>query len=136
MNIERPNNARHWAAIPLHSIAAREIVLGSGAKIRPANKHDIDEGKKYLFGFLSLLPDLKFIVLSGGKAQKAATLITAKYPKISIVRMPHPSPLFVNQCPRKQIQNTANTTSSFSQCLVAPVGSCPALGEIKYCCVT
>lgn len=65
--------------------------IGSGTKIRPANKHDIDEGKKYLFGFLSLLPDLKFIVLSGRKAQKAATLITAKYPKISIVRMPPPA---------------------------------------------
>jgi uracil-DNA glycosylase len=73
--------------------------IGSGSKIRPANKNDIDEGKKYLLNFLSLLPNLRIIVLGGRKAQKAEALITANCPEISIVKMPHPSPLFVNNAP-------------------------------------
>ncbi len=80
-----------WNVVPWY--------IGSGTKIRPANKHDIDDGKKYLLNLLSLLPNLRIIVLGGKKAQKAEVLIAATYPEIIVVKMPHPSPLFVNNAP-------------------------------------
>jgi uracil-DNA glycosylase len=89
----------HQAGLPRELTISWNIVpwyIGSGTKIRPANKNDIDEGKKYLLNLLSLLPHLKIIVLGGRKAQKAEALITATYPEIIIMKMPHPSPLFVN----------------------------------------
>lgn len=78
--------------------------IGSGTKIRPANKTDIDEGKKYLLNLLSLLKNLQIIVLGGKKAQKAETLLAATYPEIAIVKMPHPSPLFVNNAPENKFK--------------------------------
>lgn len=90
------------ASLPREITISWNIVpwyIGSGTKIRPANKNDIDKGKKYLLKFLSLLPNLRIIVLGGKKAQKAEALITANFPEISIVKMPHPSPLFVNNAP-------------------------------------
>ena len=78
--------------------------IGSGTKIRPANKYDIDEGRRYLLNLLSLLQNLQIIVLGGKKAQKAEALITANYPEITIVKMPHPSPLFVNNAPENKFK--------------------------------
>jgi hypothetical protein len=77
--------------------------IGTGAKIRPANKDDIKQGKKYLLRLLSLLPHLKIIVLSGRKAQKAEALIIDSYPAITLIKMPHPSPLFVNNAPDNKL---------------------------------
>ncbi len=73
--------------------------IGSGAKIRPADNNDIDEGKKYLLRLITLLPNLRIIVLGGRKAEKAEALITVSCPTITIVKMPHTSPLFVNNAP-------------------------------------
>jgi|SRR3989339_739367 len=83
-----------WNVVPWY--------IGTGTKIRPANKNDIDEGKKYLRDLLSLLPKLRIIVLGGRKAQKAETLITAYFPDITLIKMPHPSPLFVNNAPENK----------------------------------
>jgi hypothetical protein len=78
--------------------------IGSGTKIRPANSNDIDEGKKYLVSLISLLQNLQIIVLGGKKAQKAEALITTTYPKLTIVKMPHLSPLFVNNAPENKFK--------------------------------
>ncbi len=76
--------------------------IWTGTKIRPANKNDIEGGKKYLLDLLSLLPNLICISLCGRKAQKAQALIRASYPDISLINMPHPSPLFVNNSPENK----------------------------------
>ena len=85
-----------WNVVPWY--------IGSGTKIRPTNNNDIDKGKKYLLNLLSLLPNLRIIVLGGRKAQKAKALITANYPEITIVQMPHRSPLFVNNAPENKFK--------------------------------
>lgn len=85
-----------WNAVPWY--------IGTGIKIRPANKNDIARGKKYLLDLLSLLPNLRIIVLGGRKAQKAETLIKAAYPDITLMKMPHPSPLFVNNAPENRFK--------------------------------
>ena len=73
--------------------------IGTGSKIRPADKNDIEKGKEYFFRLLSLLQHLQLIVLSGKKAQKAETWITTARPDITLIKMPHPSPLFINNAP-------------------------------------
>jgi uracil DNA glycosylase len=78
--------------------------IGTETKIRPANKSDINEGKKYLLDLICLLPALRIIVLGGLKAQKAETLLKAAYPDITIIKMPHPSPLFVNNAPGNKLK--------------------------------
>lgn len=70
--------------------------IGSGKKIRPANTKDIVQAKKYLFRLLSLLPRLRVVVLSGKKAQKAESFLKDKNLTVALIKMPHPSPLFVN----------------------------------------
>lgn len=95
------------AALPREITISWNIVpwyIGSGTKIRPANKNDINDGKKYLLNLLSLLPNLRIIVLGGKKAQKTEALITTNYPEIPVVQMPHPSPLFVNNAPENKFK--------------------------------
>jgi hypothetical protein len=89
----------HQAGLPRELTISWNIVpwyIGTGSKIRPANKKDIEQGKEYLFRLLSLLPHLKVIVLSGRKAQKAETLMKETGLSITLMKMPHPSPLFIN----------------------------------------
>ena len=95
----------HKAALPRELTIAWNIVpwyIGTGSKIRPANGQDIAQGKEYLFRLLSLLPHLKVIVLSGRKAQKAETLLHDNGLSITLIKMPHPSPLFVNNSPENK----------------------------------
>lgn len=97
----------HEAGLPRELTISWNVVpwyIGTGTKIRPANKNDIDGGKKYLLDLLSLLPNLRIIVLGGRKAQKAETLIKAAYPDINLMKMPHPSPLFINNAPENKFQ--------------------------------
>lgn len=96
----------HEAGLPRKLTISWNVVpwyIGTGTKIRPANERDIDGGKKYLFDFLSLLPNLEIIVLGGRKAQKAETYIKAAYPDITLMKMPHPSPLFINNAPENKL---------------------------------
>ncbi|MDP3048993.1 MAG: uracil-DNA glycosylase [Thermodesulfovibrionales bacterium] len=97
----------HEAGLPRELTISWNVVpwyIGTGTKIRPANKNDIDGGKKYLLDLLSLLPNLRIIVLGGRKAQKAETLIKAAFPDINLIKMPHPSPLFVNNAPENKFK--------------------------------
>lgn len=79
--------------------------IGTGQKIRPANKHDIAEGCESLGDLIKLLSNLKVIVLVGKKSQSSRQHIQRLVPTIEIVEMPHPSPMFVNRHPnnRKEI---------------------------------
>ncbi len=66
-------------------------------RIAPASKNDMDESRPYLQILLDLLPNLRAVVLMGGKAQKG--WITGKFRTVSgleIIETSHPSPLAVN----------------------------------------
>jgi hypothetical protein len=97
----------HEAGLPRELTISWNVVpwyIGTGTKIRPANKNDIDGGKKYLLDLLSILPNLRIIVLGGRKAQKAETLIKAAHPDITLIKMPHTSPLFINNAPENKLK--------------------------------
>jgi uracil-DNA glycosylase len=72
---------------------------GSKERIRAARAQDIREGIEQLGSVLALLPKLQIAVLVGNKAAKAAAFIAARKPAVSVCRMPHPSPVFVNRSP-------------------------------------
>jgi hypothetical protein len=76
--------------------------IGSGQKIRPANKRDVLEGCQSLGALIQMLSNLKVIVLVGRKAQSARKFIENLKPNIPIVDMPHTSPMFVNQKPNNR----------------------------------
>jgi uracil-DNA glycosylase len=97
----------HEAGLPRELTISWNVVpwyIGTGTKIRPANKNDIDEGKKYLIDLLSILPNLRIIVLAGRKAQKVEALIKAAHPDITLIKMPHTSPLFMNNAPENKLK--------------------------------
>lgn len=73
--------------------------LGSGTKIRPANRSDINEGLTALPDLLSLLPRLQIIVLLGRKAERTRNQVQTYAPDITLITCPHPSPLYVNNAP-------------------------------------
>jgi uracil-DNA glycosylase len=71
--------------------------IGSGTKIRPAKRTDIDEGYKYIGKLLDLLPNLRTIVLLGLKAHQIREDIEKSRPDICVIESYHPSPLFINR---------------------------------------
>jgi len=90
------------AAIPRSRTIIWNIVpwyIGNGERIRPADSSDIAAGSKPLLELLSLLPNLRSVVLVGRKAERAAPRILEALPSIQLFRAPHPSPLFVNNRP-------------------------------------
>jgi uracil-DNA glycosylase len=87
------------AGIPRKATVIWNIVpwyIGSGQRIRPAQKGDLAAGLPYLQQLLRLLPALRTVVIMGQKATFAETHIRASRPDVAIVRSPHPSPLYVN----------------------------------------
>ena len=98
------------AGIPRERTAIWNIVpwyIGSGVRIRAANRADIDAGIPSLTRVLSLLPKLRAGVLVGRKAERAASLVSKLRPELKVFRSPHPSPLFINNAPgnRERILN-------------------------------
>jgi hypothetical protein len=73
----------------------REHRAGSGSKIRPASRADLDAGLPYLRQLLQLLPALR-VVIMGRKPISAEPDIRMARPEIGIFRSPHPSPPYVN----------------------------------------
>lgn len=97
----------HQSGLPRKLTISWNVVpwyIGTGSKIRQANKKDIEEGKPYLLRLLSLLPHLRIIVLSGLKAQKAETWMNEHCPLLTLVKTWHPSPQCVNKHPDKKIE--------------------------------
>jgi len=70
--------------------------IGSQAKIRPATKKDIEVAVQHLLRLFDLLPKLRAVVLHGLKAQQAEGYLSRPKPDLKIFKLPHPSPLFVN----------------------------------------
>ena len=91
-----------WNAVPWY--------VGTGRKIRPVTKLDLEESKPYLSDFVALLQRLEVVVLVGKKAQRlkdhGALPTSAR-----IMFTPHPSPLYVNRAPG----NRANLTNALRE---------------------
>lgn len=93
------------AEIPREITISWNIVpwyLGNGKKIRAAKRNDIEQGKIYLLRLLALLPNLSVIVLGGRNSQQAESFIKVHYPAMTIIKMPHPSPLYINNSPENR----------------------------------
>ena len=74
--------------------------VGTGSKIRAVNKDDINEASPYLSELISLLQELKVIVLVGKKSQSAKSQI-AQLTSVPLMEMPHPSATVFNAYPHK-----------------------------------
>jgi uracil-DNA glycosylase len=97
------------AGIPRSRAVTWNIVpwyVGSGSKIRPVNAADIASAESALRDLMLLLPQIRCVVLVGGKAASARRRVGALAPSAEILTMPHPSPMFVNRSPanRSRIQ--------------------------------
>ena len=73
--------------------------IGHDGGIRPATTADIERGLPYLHRLLALLPSLRVVVLVGKKAGRARSRIQAWASGVTILELPHPSPMFVNRRP-------------------------------------
>lgn len=76
--------------------------IGSGTRIRPANRTDITQGIRPLEELLPMLPALRAVVLVGQKAGMARRVIGDLLPRVRVFDTPHPSPLFVNNKPENR----------------------------------
>jgi len=98
-------SAKNWfelnceAGIPREKTVSWNIVpwyIGSSGKIRPASRKDIQDALPYLYRLIALLPRLRIVALVGGKAQSISDRLQQTYPALKILKLCHPSPLFVN----------------------------------------
>ncbi len=89
--------------------------IGSGTRIRPAAKKDIDAGLTTLNRLFSLLPKLRGVVLIGRKAERAEEHCLEMQPNLKIFKSPHPSPMFINRSPnnRSKILTVFRDVSTF-----------------------
>jgi uracil-DNA glycosylase len=71
-------------------------------KIRPAGFDDILKGAQYLDKFIQMINQLEIVVLMGKPAEMAAILLSVKYPNLKIIRLPHPSPRYLNSHPEEE----------------------------------
>ncbi len=96
-----------WNVVPWY--------IGTGTRIRPANRTDLAQGIGPLAELLPLLPALRAVVLVGQKAGAARRAIAELRPQVRIFGTPHPSPLFVNNKPenRGRLLVTLKEVASF-----------------------
>ena len=83
-----------WNVVPWY--------IGTGTRIRPANRTDIAQGIGPLAKLMPLLPALRAVVLVGQKAGTARRAIAELRPQVRIFSTPHPSPLFINNKPENR----------------------------------
>lgn len=83
-----------WNAVPWY--------IGTGNRIRPAEKSDLRAAEVHLGQLLSLLRYLRVVVLVGRKAQRFSNLVRSIAPGIPVLQCPHPSPLSLNGRPERR----------------------------------
>lgn len=86
--IDRRREVVTWNIVPWY--------IGDGQRIRPATRADLDQARPALRELLSLLPDLRVVVLLGRKAARGWTRAGLD---LDSVEAPHPSPLALNTRP-------------------------------------
>jgi uracil-DNA glycosylase len=90
------------AGIPRSRTAIWNIVpwyIGSGTKIRAAQRADIAEGLPHLLKLVRMLNNLRAIVLLGQKPHVIGPELARQCPNVRLFKSPHPSPLYVNNKP-------------------------------------
>jgi hypothetical protein len=85
--------------------------VGSGSRIRAVRASDVRDAEGNLRVLLGLLDRLQCVALVGRKAQMGAVTVEAARPDVQIVKMPHPSPSFVNRAPG----NRASVQTGFEE---------------------
>jgi uracil-DNA glycosylase len=80
-----------WNAVPWY--------IGSGRKIRPATRYDVQEADAWLRQLLGRLHRLKYVMFVGQKSLHAQPVVRGCRPDVELMSMPHPSPLFINRAP-------------------------------------
>lgn len=80
-----------WNAVP-------GILHAPGARNRAPRAAEVAAGLLELPGLLDRLPALRVVLLCGRVAARAAPLLEAR-PALAVLRMPHPSPVYVNTSP-------------------------------------
>lgn len=75
------------------------VIHAPGQANRAPRRAETAAGLILLPGLLDLLPRLRVAVLAGRAAALAEPTITAHRPSLAILRMPHPSPTYVNTAP-------------------------------------
>ena len=88
--IDRTRDVVNWNIVPWY--------LGDENKIGNVRTSDLDEARPALTELLSLLPDLRVVVLCGRKAQEGwdRARLTLDLP---VLRVPHPSGRWLNAHP-------------------------------------
>ena len=81
-----------WNAVPW-------VIHAAGERNRVPNRGEIARGLALLPGLLDHLPDLRVVVLAGRIAGLADATVRAAKPGVSILQIPHPSPVYVNTAP-------------------------------------
>lgn len=80
-----------WNAVPWY--------IGSGTKVRPAKRDDVREADEWLKALLTTLQQLQIVVFVGQKAIYAQGVVQRCRPDVHVMKMPHPSPMFINRAP-------------------------------------
>lgn len=75
--------------------------VGSTTRIRPVNQTDIAAAVQALGQLCSLLPEIRVVLLVGGKAQKAQEIVKGLF-DVPILSCPHPSQRVFNFWPDKR----------------------------------
>ncbi len=91
VGIERSRDVIAWNVVPWY--------IGSGTKIRAAKDSDLDEAREATRDLLSLLPNLRVVVLLGRHAARAWAALGFE---LDVIEAPHPSPLSLNTSPERR----------------------------------
>jgi hypothetical protein len=86
--IDRARDVVTWNVVPWY--------VGTGTRIRPVVRDDLEEARPALNELLSLLRAIQVVVLLGRKAARGWRHIGSE---LSAIEAPHPSPLSVNRYP-------------------------------------
>ena len=81
-----------WNAVPW-------VIHADGARNRAPTRAETDAGLALLAGLLERLQHLRVAVLAGRVAGRAAAIVMRTKPNVAVLRMPHPSPIYVNTSP-------------------------------------
>ncbi len=76
------------------------LIHAPGARNRAPTRAETTAGLTLVPGLLALLPRLRTVVLCGRAAGFAETVVATHDPALHVLRMPHPSPIYVCTDPK------------------------------------
>lgn len=76
--------------------------VGSGDKIRPVTREEIQEGREHLRELLAWLPDVRVVVTFGAPAAKGWTPLAGQFARVTTLATWHTSGLALNAHPERR----------------------------------